>query len=94
MGLPLFRIQLEGVRETLTGAVVLHQESITKDLLAAVESYCSPDNLQKVLETEVNKVLGNIIADEVRSFFTYGEGRAAVRDAVRSAVITKVEGGL
>lgn len=82
-GIPIVRLELQGMKATLLHAIGERQASFDADVRAAVEQACSPANIRAVIEHEVQRSLEAAIADEVRRFYQSGEGRQAVRDAIR-----------
>ena len=84
MNVPIIRLELEGMKQTL--AVALHQYTlqIDQDIQAAIASYCTTDNIARVIKEQVRRSLDRIVTEEVDKFFAYGDGRKVVSVAVNT----------
>lgn len=82
MSFPIIRLEVERMKHTMVAALTEYHTRIDSDLQAAVESFCSPDNLKGIIDAMVEKELKTVIEEEVRNFFRYGKGRGVIRDAV------------
>jgi protein-disulfide isomerase-like protein with CxxC motif len=51
-----------------------------------VARFCTKDNLRAIIANQVDETIKRAINDEINKFYTYGEGR----EAIRSAVIAKL----
>jgi hypothetical protein len=58
------------------------------DIQAAVEAYCTEDHLKRVVQQHANDVLNQVIKEEIDNFFRHGEGRKAIRAAVRESIVS------
>jgi len=82
MPFPVMRLELENMKMTLLTA--LHEFSLQMDenLQQAVNDYCTPENLRRVIADETNRVLDAVIREEVRAWYTKGDGREVIKQAV------------
>jgi hypothetical protein len=65
-------------------AVALNKYILQLDetLQRALDAYCTPENLERVIRSETELVLDQIIKEEVRNWFVHGEGRAIIKESV------------
>lgn len=71
-------------------ALTQYQAQMDADLNAAVESFCQPDNIARIIQEAAKQALNEAIEQEVRAFFARsGEGRKAVAAAVKEALLKR-----
>jgi len=88
--IPIIRLEVEGMKRTICAALSEHAAQMDADIKAAVEDYCTPANLKRIVGETARRVLDTTIREEVEKFFRYsGEGRKAVADAVRESILSK-----
>ena len=84
---PIIRFELEGIKRSMLIALTQHQALMDADLKAAVEAYCTPENISKVIHEAAYSALNYAIKEEVNAFFRHGEGRKVVAAAVKEAIL-------
>lgn len=84
---PIVRLEVQGMKHAIQTALMDHQQQLNRDIAAAVDAYCEPENLAAVVQGEVHRVLESVIKEEVQKFFRYGEGRKVVADAVKAKIL-------
>ena len=87
MILPIIRLEVEGMKRTIVTALTEHSAQMDADIQAAVEYYCTPENLSKVVRQEADRQFDHAIREEVTKFFRFGDGRKAVAEAVRESIL-------
>ena len=88
--LPIIRLEVEGMKYAICTALTEHAAQMDADIKAAVEAYCTPENLKKIVTASATKILDATIREEVEKFFRYtGEGRQAVAQAVKECILKK-----
>lgn len=85
--IPVIRIELERMQHTLRVALHDYATQLDADLQAAVKSYCTQGRLRDVIYTMVNATLDNVIRLEIQRFFTHGEGRAVIANAIKERLL-------
>lgn len=80
---PTIRLELASMKQTIIMAFNDLQLAQAADVRAAVEAYCTPENLQTVLNAAVRDTLNREIKEEVDRFYRYGDGRDIVKKAVQ-----------
>jgi hypothetical protein len=89
MNLPIIRLEVEGIRRTMSAMLAEHAVQMDKDIQEAVETYCTPENLAHVVKTAAAKALDAAVREEVDQFFRRGNGRKAVAAAVKESILAK-----
>lgn len=79
---PIIKLEVEYMKHTMVQALSRYTSQIDEALRQAVENYCTPENLERVIQAETTRVLDQAIKEEVNHWFVYGEGRKAIKEAV------------
>jgi hypothetical protein len=88
--LPIIRLEVEGMKRAICTALTQHSAQMDADLKAAVDDYCTPENLAHVVKSTAAKILDSVIREEVEKFFRFsGEGRKAVAQAVKECILNR-----
>lgn len=84
MSTPLPRISLtiEGMKHTVQAALGEYQAQIANEIQMAVERACQPGNIQQVINDTAAREINEVIKDELRRYYRYGDGRHVVRAAL------------
>ena len=87
-GIPIIRFEIEGIKRSMIIALTEHSAKMDADIISAVEEYCTPENIHSVISAYANSALDFAIKTEVDNFFRFGDGRKAVAEAVKKAILT------
>jgi hypothetical protein len=79
---PVIRLEINHMKRTMISALTEYNAQLDQDLKTAIESYCQPDNLKRIIEEETHRVLDGVIKEEVKNWFVHGEGRKVIKSAV------------
>lgn len=82
MNVPIIRLEIERMRDTLCIALSEHTALISEEVQKAVEQFVTPENINSIVTAEVNRTLKSVIEDEIKAFYSFGPGRETVRNAV------------
>jgi hypothetical protein len=85
-GIPIIRLTLEGMRAEVLHALLSYEAELAEETRKAVEAFCTPENIQRVMQQHVHAVLSQAVRDEVEAYYRRGDGRAAVQLAVQEAL--------
>lgn len=88
-GIPIIRFEVESIKRTVVAALTEHQAKMDADVLAAVEKYCHPENISRIIHEAARTALDNAIREEVKAFFWHGPGRVAVAEAVKQTLLKR-----
>ena len=81
--IPIIRLEVQGIKHTVQTALMNHHLQISNEMQESIERFCTPENLQTIIDKEVRDTLDATIRAEVRDFFGYGrQGRKAVKEAI------------
>lgn len=82
-GIPFIRLELEGMKHSIIhafGELQVNQDQMVRD---AVAKFCTPENLQGMLDSIVRDTLTYEIKQAVTDFYRYREGRDLVKKLVQ-----------
>lgn len=87
--IPIIRLEVSGMKRTIVAALFEHQAQMDADIVNAVERYCEPENIARIVHEAARSALHNAIQEEVNYFFLYGNGRTAVIEAVKESLLNR-----
>jgi len=71
------------MKKTILHALPQHAAVMDASVQAAIEAYCTPENIDAVISKATREALDMAVKEEVRDFFrSSNSGRQAVREAV------------
>ncbi|MNQ58436.1 hypothetical protein D3C85_726420 [compost metagenome] len=79
---PIIRLELEGMRHSMLMAFSEHQGILEDEVRAAVENYCTHENLSLIIQAEAKRCLDAAVKRAIGDYFSYGEGKESVKAAV------------
>ena len=82
MNVPIIRLEVQGMKHSLAVALTEYTLQFDETLQAAIEAYCTPENIERIITYETQKTLDTVIREEVKRWFVRGEGREVIRAAV------------
>ena len=83
MNVPIIRLEVERMKQTILAALPEHAAKMDASVQAAIEAYCTPENIEAVVRQAATEQLNAAVKEEVRNFFQWSQpGRQAVREAV------------
>lgn len=71
--IPVIQLDVQGMRHTM---------DLDETFQTALEAYCTPENSERVIHGETEKILDQVIREEVKNWFVHGEGRKVIKEAV------------
>ncbi|MEN6549954.1 MAG: hypothetical protein ABFE07_28255 [Armatimonadia bacterium] len=91
-GMPLVRLEVEGMRRTLVHALAEQNLAMDGYVQAAIDKFCHPDNLQAIIEREAQEALSRAIKEEIDNFFGYaGPGRTVIKEIMAKRLTEELE---
>lgn len=82
-GIPIIKIEFESMRHSLRVAMTNHMVKLDSDVQAAIDRYCTSENLQAIIDASVRESVNVAVKEEVQSLFRYsGPGREAIRQEI------------
>ena len=80
---PIIRIEIEAMKQTLNMMLSEHRALMTQEMQEAVDTFCTPERIHKLIEETAHRELEAIVKDEIANFFRYGAGRRNIRDSIQ-----------
>jgi len=84
---PIIRLEVEGMKYQIMTALTGHAAQMDEDIKTAVDQYCTPENMSRIVKKAASDALDFAIKTEVDAFFRYGGGRKAVAAAVKESIL-------
>lgn len=82
MEIPILRLEMENMKLGIIRAFSEYQVSLDANVRTAVEAFCTPSHLNNIINQAVDDTLKRAIKDEIEKYYTYGEGRRVIAEAV------------
>ena len=70
------------MRQAMVHAFSEHQFNLAQEFHRALKAATDPARIEALLEEAAKEELDRVIREETKAFFTYGEGREVIRNAV------------
>lgn len=86
--MPIISLEVDRMKYTMCAALAQHAAQMDSGIQAAVEAYCTPDNIAAVVHKAATQALDSAIKEEVAAFFNNGDGRKAVAQAVKESILS------
>lgn len=80
--MPIIRFEIEGMKHAILVAIERYAAQMDSDVKAAVDAFCSEDNLKLVISKHASDAINSTIKEEIDRFFRHGKGRSVIRDIV------------
>jgi len=80
--IPIIRLEVSGMKHTILRAFSEYMTDLDSDVQAAVETYCSGENIKRVIAAVVSTEIEMAIREETHNYFRYGKGREIIKAAV------------
>jgi hypothetical protein len=92
--IPIIRLEVEGMRHAINVALHEHHLDMDSSIQSAVDEFCSKENIDAIVKSQVKIVIEKIINEEFHSFFLNHSSpcREAVRRAIKDSMNFKDRG--
>lgn len=87
--IPIIRLEVNRMRHALQVALTEHSATMDADMQHAIEQFCTSENIHQIIHETASRVLADIIQEEVKNFFRFGDGRGAVADAIKKKLLNR-----
>jgi hypothetical protein len=81
--IPIVRLEVDGMKHSILQALSTYATDLSEEIKSAVERFCTPENIQAVIDREVHSVISRVVGEEVDRFYRSGAGRAVISQAVQ-----------
>ena len=86
MTIPIIRLEVEGMKHQIMVALTAYAAQMDSDIQAAVDEYCTPEHITATVKNIAKGEIDKAIKEEVSKFFSYGNGRTAIMEAVKATL--------
>lgn len=86
---PTLKLELEGLRQAFMYAIAAQQDEIRKQVDERLKHIIANFDFRTVIDDAANKAIQEVVANSVKSHFSYGEGRKIIEQAVVDALTKK-----
>jgi hypothetical protein len=84
VNIPIIRLEFESMKQSLRVAMTEQMARMDADVQAAIDHYCTAENLRSIIDSEVRSSVNAAVKEEVQSLFRYsGAGRQAIREEIK-----------
>jgi len=80
--IPIIRLEVEHMHHTMMVALSEYTAQLDSYLKDALDKFCTPENLRRIIEEEVYRTLDIVIREQVKNWFLYGDGKKVIKQAV------------
>ena len=81
--LPIIRLEVDRMKYTIQTIISQHASEMDEGIQRAVDEYCTPENIQRVVTHEVDRCAKACISEAVHDFFGYnGLGKQVIKDEI------------
>jgi hypothetical protein len=84
--MPIIRMEVDGMRYSIIKALTNHAVEMDGQIQSAVDKYCTPENMARVIDAAAKTEIDNAIKAAIEQFYRYGDGRKAIASAVAEAL--------
>jgi hypothetical protein len=85
----MIKIELEGIRQTMLHAFIEYQDGISKQVRTQLDRILSEEGFADMLAFETKRQFEEAVRSAIKSYFEYGDGHHAIRDAINGALGAK-----
>jgi hypothetical protein len=82
LNIPIIELKVKNMEHAIAQAFSEYELELDKTILEAVTKFCTPENINSIVQKEVDRVVEIAIKQEVHNFYLYGEGRETIKKAV------------
>jgi len=86
LSIPIVRLEVEYMKHSILHAFTEYSAQVDADVKAAVEKFCSGENVSRIIHAAVETSLKAAINEQIESFYRYGAGREVIKQAVSKAL--------
>lgn len=80
--MPVITMQLSSMAQEIGCMLNDYNKEITKYTEESVKNFCTPENLQKIIDDQVRGSIRSAIQESVERYYVYGDGRKDIENLV------------
>jgi len=81
--IPVVRLEVDYMKHAILHAFTEYSLKVDADVKAAVERFCTPENVMRIVDEAVRTELRAAIEKEIHDFYAYGSGHQYIAGAVK-----------
>ena len=85
--MPIVRLEVESMRLSILHAFSNQMLQMDDNLKIAVDNFCTPENIQRIMNGEVERVMREVIQEELVKFYRHGEGRQIIAEKIKKNIL-------
>lgn len=91
MNIPIISLEIKGMRCSIQKALSQHLLETDAMVQKAIETYCSSDNIERIIQETTFRTIDAVVREEVEIYFRNGEGRKEISNAVKEVLSKRQE---
>jgi len=84
--IPIITLEVEHMKHQIRTALIEYEGMLSKEIQDAVDAYCTPDNVRRVVADAVKRTVDDSLKDELHHYFRYGAGHHALLSVIRESL--------
>lgn len=84
--MPIITLEISRMKYGIQHALSQHHFQISEEIKNAVDRFCEPENINRIIQAQASATLEQVIKEEIDNFFRRGDGRTAITEAVKSTL--------
>lgn len=88
----MINMRIKALGEQFEGMIHVHAQEIKQSIQQAINNYCSPDNLQKVIQEQIDEAIRKELSEQIKSFFGYGgDGKSYISENIKNLLKRSID---
>ena len=75
----VIKVRLESLGKQLQGMIAVHSAEIQQQVQNSVDNFCEPENLKRVIQSEVSERIKEKLSESIKDYFGYGDGSRFIK---------------
>ena len=89
--IPIITLEVEHMKHQIKVALTEYEAMLSKEIQDAVDTYCTPENVHRVVSETVKRVVDDSLKSEMHDYFRYGPGHFALLSVIRESIGKHIE---
>lgn len=84
--IPIITLEVEHMKHQIKTALCEYEGMMSKEIQDAVDAYCTPENIRRVVADTVKRTIDENLKEELHHYFRYGAGHHALLSVIRESL--------
>lgn len=93
LDMPIITLEVSRMKYGIQHALSQHHFQVSEEIKNAVDRFCEPENINRIIQTQASAILEKVIKEEIDNFFRTGDGRAVIAEAVQTSLSKNLQTG-